>query len=59
MRTLPAVEHHVGGFQVAMKNPLVRRRVYAELARDVDRLVLRNAADPKQRGEILAVIYSS
>ena len=53
-----AVEHHVGGFQVAMEHPALVRggEAGAELARDIDGFVLRNAADPaKQRREILAV----
>ena len=53
-----AVEHHVGRLEIAVQHAaLVRRgKPGANLARDVDRLVLLDAPDSSdQRGEILAV----
>ena len=53
-----AVEHDVGGLQVAVQDaPVVRRgEPGAELPRDLERLVRRQPADaPQQRGEVLAV----
>jgi hypothetical protein len=53
-----AVDHDVGRLQIAVQHaPLVcRGDARAELSRDVDRLVLRDAPDaPEQRREILAV----
>ena len=53
-----AVEHHVRRLEVTMQDaPVVRgRQSGAQLPRDVDRLVLGQAADaPQQRGEVLAV----
>ena len=53
-----AVDHHVGRLQVAMQNALIvgRGKAGAELARDLQRLLVGQAADPpQQRGEVLAV----
>jgi hypothetical protein len=53
-----AVDHHVGRLQIAMQHAaLVRgREPRAQLPRDLDRLVLRDAADSaEQRCEIFAV----
>ena len=53
-----AVDHHVGRLQIAMQHAALVRRgdAGAQLARELDRLVLRDAADPaEQRREILAV----
>ena len=59
MRTLPAaVDHDVRRLEIAMHDaPLVRGgEAGADLARDLERAVLRKAADaPEQRREILAV----
>ena len=53
-----AVEHDVGGLQVAMENAFGVRggESGAKLARDLDGLVLRQAADAaQQRGQVFAV----
>ena len=53
-----AVEHHIGGFQVAVQNPEVVRRseTGTELTRRLDGLVRGQASDAaEQRREILAV----
>ena len=53
-----AVDHHVGRLQVAMQHAALVRRgdAGAQLPRELDRLVLRDAADAaEQRGQILAV----
>ena len=53
-----AVDHHVGRLQIAVQHAALVRRgdAGAQLARDLDRLVLRDAADAaEQRREILAV----
>ena len=57
-RAAAAVDHHVGRLQVAVQDAAVVRRgeARAELARDLERLVLRQPADPpEQRRQILAV----
>ncbi len=53
-----AVDHHVGRLEIAMEHPaFVRGRdAGAQLPRDLDRLVLRQPADPpQQRGQIFTV----
>ena len=53
-----AVDHHVGRLQIAVEHAALVRRgdAGAQLPRDLDRLVLRNASDAaEQRREILAV----
>ena len=58
LRRAAAVEHHVGGFQVAVKHPEVVRgsETGTELTRRLDGLVRGQAADAaEQRREILAV----
>ena len=53
-----AVDHHVGRLQIAVEDAsLVRgRHAGTELAREVDRLVLRDPPDPaQQRCQVLAV----
>ena len=58
LRAAAAVDHDVGGFQIAMEHALVvrRRQARAELPRDLDGFVFRQPADAaEQRREILAV----
>ena len=53
-----AVEHHIGGLQVAVQQALRVRggEAFGDLAGHVERLVLREAPDaPQQRGEVLPV----
>ena len=58
LRAAAAVDHDVGRLQVSMQHALVvrRREPGAELARDLDRLVLRKPPDaPQERRQVLAV----
>ena len=58
LRAAAAVDHHVGGFQIAMEHALVMRgaQARAQLARDFRGLVLRQPADaPQQRRKVFAV----
>jgi len=58
MRAAATVHHHVGGLEVPVQDPAIvrRREPRAELPRELERLVLREAPDAaKQRREVLAV----
>ena len=58
LRAAAAVDHDVGGLEIAMQHALVvrRRQARAELPRDLDGLVFRQPADAaQQRRQILAV----